>query len=104
MAPTAALLQETFQIARSGCRQPTNVFVHRLSELNHLSSLRVKRPPDAPNTGEGGASRSSQTYCGEISEQAKRDLERRLRPHTTLLAHELADTLRINVDITMVQQ
>jgi hypothetical protein len=95
MAPTAAFLQETLQIARSGCRQSGNVFVHRLSELNHLSSSHVKRPPDARNTGEGGALVPSQTYC----ERAKRAQERRLRPH-----HEFAYTLRINVDISMVQQ
>ena len=39
---------------------------------------------------------SPQIYCGKISERAKRALERRLRPHTTLSAHELAYTLRIS--------
>ena len=53
MAPTAALLQENFKTARSCCRQPGNVFVNMLSELNHLASSHVKRPPHARNTGEG---------------------------------------------------
>ena len=39
---------------------------------------------------------SPQVHCGKISERAKRALERRLRPHTTLSAHELAYTLRIS--------
>jgi hypothetical protein len=74
MAPTAALVQEKFKTARSGCRQPGNVFVKELSELNHLSSSHVKRPRHARNTGEGGASVCSQVYCGKISERAKRAL------------------------------
>jgi transcriptional regulator with XRE-family HTH domain len=95
MAPTAALLQEKFKTARSGFRQPGNVFVNELSELKYLSSSHAKRPPHARNTGEGGASVSPQIYCGKISERAKR-LERRLCPDTMLSAHELAYTLRIS--------
>lgn len=38
MAPTAAFLQEIFKTARSGCRQPGNVFIKMLSERNHLAS------------------------------------------------------------------
>jgi hypothetical protein len=82
MAPTAALLQENFKTARFDCRQPGNVFVNRLSELNHLPSSHVKRPPHARNTGEGGASVPSQIYCGKISERAK-------RARTTLSPHKL---------------
>jgi hypothetical protein len=89
MAPTAALLRDNFKIARSGCRQPGNVFVNKLSELNHLSSSHVKRPPNARKAGEGGASVSPQIYCcDKISERAERAADR--RPHTTLSAHELA--------------
>ena len=95
MVPTAALLQENFKTARCGRRQPSNVFVNRLSELNHLSSSHVKRPPHARNTGEGGASVSRQIYCGTISQRVRRALERRLRPHPTLSAYKLAYTLRI---------
>jgi hypothetical protein len=38
------------------CRQPGNVFIDELSDLNHLSRSHVKLPPHARNTGEGGAS------------------------------------------------
>jgi transcriptional regulator with XRE-family HTH domain len=39
---------------------------------------------------------SPQESSGTISERAKRALERRLRPHTTLSAYELAYSLRIS--------
>ena len=83
MAPTAALLQETVETARSGRRQPGNAFVNKLSELNHLSNSHVKRPPHARSIVEGGASVFPQIYYGNISGRAKRALERQLRPHTT---------------------
>jgi hypothetical protein len=103
MAPTAALLQENFKTARSGCRQAANAFVNKLYELNHLSSSQVKRPPHARNTGEGAASVSPRIYFGKISERAKRALERRLHPHTTLSAYELAYTLRIGSFVMCVR-
>jgi len=49
-----------------------------------------------PQHGNGDASVYRQESCGTISERAKRALERRLRPHTTLSAYELAYTLRIS--------
>lgn len=79
MASTANLFHEDFKTARSGYRQAGNV--DKLSELNHLLSPHVKRPPHARDTGEGRASVSPRFYCGKISERAKRALERRLRPH-----------------------
>jgi len=56
MAPIAALLQEDCKTARSGYRQPGNAFIDGPSDPNHPSSLHVKRPPLARNTGERGVS------------------------------------------------
>jgi hypothetical protein len=95
MAPTAALLQKISKTARSGCRQPGNVFVNKLPQLNHLSSPHVKRPPHARNTGEGGASVSPQIYCGKISERM------RVRGTDDIAA---SYTAKFILDISMVQQ
>jgi hypothetical protein len=53
------------------------------------------RPFD-PNHVERTTPVSQQESSGTISERAKRALERRLRPHTTLSAYELGHTLRIS--------
>jgi transcriptional regulator with XRE-family HTH domain len=64
-------------------------FRFRSKPVTHVRSF-------APNTGGGDTSVSQHDCFGTISERTKRALERRLRPHTTLSAYELAYTLRIS--------
>jgi transcriptional regulator with XRE-family HTH domain len=71
-------------------RQRLHHYDRELKSVTHLSSS------NRPHNGDGDASVSRQTDCNSISERAKDALKRRLRPHTTLSAYELAYTLRVS--------
>ena len=61
-----------------------------------FEKFREVTPFHRPHNGDGATSVSQQESSETISERAKRALERRLRPHTTLSAYELGHALRIS--------
>lgn len=80
-----------FNVAQAPLQRSPNDLFRKVTQIT-----RQLIPSVRPNNGNGDASVYRQESYGTISERAKSALERRLRPHTTLSAYELAYSLRIS--------